>query len=82
MTAHDLEPSRPPRGEPGCPPRGVACAGHVFAAHVRADPGLVWAALTDPDQTARVTCRAAGSMPASSPCRNSMPCRRLAARTG
>jgi uncharacterized protein YndB with AHSA1/START domain len=28
-----------------------ACAGHVFAAHVRADPGLVWTALTDPGQT-------------------------------
>src|SRR5215470_5140774 len=52
MTAHDIEPSRPPRGEPGCPPRGVVCAGHGFAAHVRADPGLVWTALTDPDQTA------------------------------
>jgi hypothetical protein len=51
MTAHDIEPGRPPRGEPGCLPRGVACAGHVFAAHVRAEPGLVWAALTDPDQT-------------------------------
>jgi uncharacterized protein YndB with AHSA1/START domain len=25
---------------------------YVFAAHVRADPGLVWTALTDPDQTA------------------------------
>jgi uncharacterized protein YndB with AHSA1/START domain len=32
--------------------RGVACAGHVFAAHIRADPGLVWAALTDRGQTA------------------------------
>jgi hypothetical protein len=52
MTAHDIGPSRPPRGEPGCPPRGVACAGHVFAAYVRADPGLVWAALTGPGQTA------------------------------
>ena len=68
MTAHDIEPGRPPRGEPGrpprgepgcppraepgCPPRGVACAGHVFSVHVRAEPGLVWAALTDPDQTA------------------------------
>jgi hypothetical protein len=29
----------------------VACAGHAFAAHVRADPGLVWTALTDPGQT-------------------------------
>jgi uncharacterized protein YndB with AHSA1/START domain len=44
VAAHDTEPSRPPRG--------VACAGHVFAAHVRGDPGLVWAALTDPGQTA------------------------------
>jgi len=31
---------------------GVACTVYVFAAHVRADPGLVWAALTDPGQTA------------------------------
>ena len=30
----------------------MACAGHIFAAYVRADPGLVWAALTDPGQTA------------------------------
>jgi hypothetical protein len=30
----------------------VAWAGHVFAAHVRADPGLVWTALPDPGQTA------------------------------
>jgi len=44
MTASDIEPSRPPRG--------LACAGHVFAACVRADPGLVWTALTDPDHTA------------------------------
>ena len=44
MAAHDTEPSRSPRG--------VACAGHVFAAHVRADPGMVWTALTDPGQTA------------------------------
>ena len=44
MAAHGTEPSRPPRG--------VACAGHVFAAHVRGDPGLVWAALTDPGRTA------------------------------
>jgi len=51
MTAHDTEPSRSPRGEPGRPPRGVACARHVFAAHVSGDPGLVWAALTDPGQT-------------------------------
>ena len=40
MTAHHAEPSRSPRGE------------HTFAGHVRADPGLVWAALTDPGQTA------------------------------
>ena len=33
-------------------PRGVACAVHVFAGHVRADPALVWTALTDPGQTA------------------------------
>jgi hypothetical protein len=52
MAAHDTEPSRSPRGEPGRLPRGVACAGHVFAAHVRTDPGLVWTALTDPGQTA------------------------------
>ena len=52
MTGRGIGPGRPPRGEPGCPPRGVACAGHVFAAYVRADPGLVWAALTGPGQTA------------------------------
>ena len=52
MSGRDIEPSRPRRGEPGCPPRGMACARHVFAAHVRADPGLVWTALTDPGQTA------------------------------
>ena len=44
MAAHDTEPSRLPRG--------VACAGHVFAAHIHADPGAVWTALTDPGQTA------------------------------
>jgi hypothetical protein len=44
MTAHDTESSRLPRG--------VACAEHVFAAHVRADPGVVWTALTHPGQTA------------------------------
>jgi hypothetical protein len=27
-------------GDPGGMP--YSCAGHVFAAHVRADPGLVW----------------------------------------
>ena len=52
MTAHHTEPSHPPRGEHDRKPRGVACAAHIFAAHVRADPGLIWAALTDPDQTA------------------------------
>jgi hypothetical protein len=52
MTAHHTEPSRSSRGEPGRRPRGVACAAHVFAAHVRADPGLIWTALTGPDQTA------------------------------
>jgi Activator of Hsp90 ATPase homolog 1-like protein len=52
MTAYDTEPSRSPQGEPGRPPRGVACARHVFAAHVRGDPGLVWTALTDPGQSA------------------------------
>ena len=52
MTDHHTEPSRAPRGEPGPEPRGVACAAHVFAAHVHADPGLVWTALTDPGQTA------------------------------
>jgi uncharacterized protein YndB with AHSA1/START domain len=52
MTGRDTGPGRPPGGEPGRPPRGVACAGHVFAAHVRADPALVWTALTDPAQTA------------------------------
>ena len=33
-------------------PSGVACARHVFAAHVRADPGLVWTALTGPGHSA------------------------------
>jgi activator of Hsp90 ATPase-like protein len=51
MTAHHTEPSRSPHGEHGRQQRGVACAAHVFAAHVRAEPGLVWAALTDPGQT-------------------------------
>jgi Activator of Hsp90 ATPase homolog 1-like protein len=52
MTAYHTEPSRSPRGEHDRRLRGVACAAHVFAAHVRADPGPIWAALTDPDQTA------------------------------
>ena len=52
VAAHGTEPSHSPRGEPGRQPPGVACAAHVFAAHVRADPGLVWTALTDPGQTA------------------------------
>jgi len=39
--------------EPSRPPRGFACVAHVFAAHVSADPGPVWAALTDPGQTVR-----------------------------
>ncbi len=52
MTVHDAEPSRPPRSEPARLPRGVACAAHVFAAHVRADPGRAWAALTDPGHSA------------------------------
>jgi hypothetical protein len=52
MTDHHTEPSPSPRGEPGREPRGVACAAHVFAAHVRADPALVWTALTDPGRTA------------------------------
>jgi hypothetical protein len=52
MTAYGTEPSHSPRGESSRQPRGVPCTGHVFAAHVRADPGLVWAALTDPGQTA------------------------------
>jgi hypothetical protein len=44
MTAHDIEPAHMPRGVPS--------ASYVFAAHVRADPGVVWTALTDPGQTA------------------------------
>ena len=52
MTAHHTEPSRSPRGEHGRQPRGVVCAAHVFTGHVRADPGPIWAALTDPGQTA------------------------------
>ena len=52
MTAYETESSRSPSGEHGRQPRGVACTAHVFAAHVGADPGLVWTALTDPGQTA------------------------------
>jgi uncharacterized protein YndB with AHSA1/START domain len=52
MAAYGTEPSHSPRGESSRQPRGVTCARHVFAAHVRADPGLVWTALTDPGQTA------------------------------
>jgi Activator of Hsp90 ATPase homolog 1-like protein len=52
MTAHHIEPGRSPRGEHDRQPRGVAYAAHVFAAHIRADPGLIWAALTGPGQTA------------------------------
>jgi hypothetical protein len=52
MTAHHTEPSHSPRGEHDRKPRGVAGAAHIFAAHVRGDPGLIWAALTDPGQTA------------------------------
>jgi hypothetical protein len=52
MSAHHAEPSRSPGGEQGRPARGVARAAHVFAAHVRAAPGPIWAALTDPGQTA------------------------------
>ncbi len=44
MNAHDAEPRRSPRGG--------ACVAHTFAAHVRACPRLVWAALTDADKTA------------------------------
>lgn len=36
----------------GSSPRGVTCVAHVFTAHVRADPGLVWTALTGPGQSA------------------------------
>jgi len=32
----------------GSSPRDVTRVAHVFTAHVRADPGLVWTALTDP----------------------------------
>ena len=36
----------------GSSPRDVTCVAHVFTAHVRADPGLVWTALTGPGQSA------------------------------
>ncbi len=52
MAAYNTELTRSPLDEPARQPRGVACAGHVFAAYVRADPGLVWTALTDPGQSA------------------------------
>jgi uncharacterized protein YndB with AHSA1/START domain len=52
MTAYETEPSRSSSDEHGRPARGGACAAHVFTAHVRADPGRVWTALTDPGQTA------------------------------
>jgi hypothetical protein len=42
--------------------RGVACAAHVFAAHVRADPALVWTALTDPGPHCRVPLRPGGAL--------------------
>ena len=50
MTAHGIGPAARRAVSPAA--RRAACAGHVFAAYVRADPGLVWAALTDPGQTA------------------------------
>jgi len=37
--------------EPGLSPRGVTFAAHTFAAWTRADPEVVWTALTDPGQT-------------------------------
>jgi uncharacterized protein YndB with AHSA1/START domain len=52
MAADDAEPTRSPHEAPARRPRGVGCAEHVFAAYVRADPGLVWTALTDPGQSA------------------------------
>jgi hypothetical protein len=39
----------------------VTCAGHVFTAHVRANPGLVWTALTDPGRTAAYLYGLAGA---------------------
>jgi len=44
MGAHDAEP--------GLSTRGVTFAAHTFAAWTRADPAVVWTALTEPDQTA------------------------------
>jgi uncharacterized protein YndB with AHSA1/START domain len=43
MGAHDAEP--------GLSSRGVTFAAHTFAAWTRADPEVVWTALTDPGQT-------------------------------
>ena len=37
--------------EPGLSSRGVTFAAHSFAAWTRADPEVVWTALTDPGQT-------------------------------
>jgi len=37
--------------EPGLSSRGVTFAAHTFAAWTRADPEVVWTALTDPGQT-------------------------------
>ena len=37
---------------PGLSARGVTFAAHTFAAWTRADPEVVWTALTDPGQTA------------------------------
>jgi uncharacterized protein YndB with AHSA1/START domain len=36
----------------GLSARGVTFAAHTFAAWTRADPGVIWTALTGPDQTA------------------------------
>ena len=47
--------------ERGRLPRGVTCTAHIFAAHVHADPVLVWTALTDPSgMTAACRPRSAG----------------------
>ena len=43
MGAHDAEP--------GLSTRGVTFAAHTFAAWTRADPEVVWTALTDPGRT-------------------------------